>query len=164
MKFLILALGLQVPFLAASAKEEFPQMTHVSSKVKAHVFRLKPGQDLVSELSAWAKRHHIKAASILSGVGSLKKVTLRYANQPKAETKEGHFEIVSLTGMLSEDSLHLHASVALPDGSTLGGHLMGENLIYTTAEIAIAEFEDAVFSREKDDTYGYSELVVKKKP
>ena len=150
--------------LPCQSKDEVKAMTPLTSRIKAHVFRLKPGQDLLEEIKNWAKSNHIKAASILTVVGSLKKVSLRYANQSKAETKEGHFEIVSLTGMVSEDSVHLHASVALPNGETIGGHLMGENLIYTTAEIALGEFEDLTFAREKDDTFGYQELVVKKKP
>ena len=141
-----------------------PQPTPLTSSVKAHVFRLKPGQDLLAEIKSWAKTHHIKAASILSAVGSLTKVTLRYANKPDATSQEGHFEVVSLTGTLNEDSVHLHASVSDSTGRTYGGHLTGENRIYTTVEIAIAEFENLKFDREKDETFGYAELVVKKKP
>ena len=133
------------------------------SGIKAHVLRLKPGQDLLEELKKWARDHHIGAASILSVAGSLKKCSLRFADQPKATVKEGRFEIVSLSGMIDENSLHLHSSLSLPDGSTIGGHLTGENIIYTTAEIAIAEYPDLVFTREKDSTYGYSELTVRQK-
>ena len=139
-------------------------MTWESSRMKAHLVRLKPGQDLVAELKNWAKSNHIRAGSILSAAGSLKKVTLRYANQPKPETREGHFEIVSLSGMLDAESMHLHSSVSLPSGETIGGHLMGENLVYTTIELAIAEYEDVHFTREKDETYGYSELKIQKTP
>jgi len=151
-------------FPGAMAKEDSKPVNWETSRIKAHVVRLKPGQDLVAELTSWAKQNHIKAASILSVVGSLKKVTLRFANQPKPEVREGHFEIVSVTGTLNEDSMHLHASVSLPTGATLGGHLMGENLVYTTAEIAVAEFQDLTFGREKDDTFGYSELSIRKAP
>jgi predicted DNA-binding protein with PD1-like motif len=133
-----------------------------TSRMKAHLVRLAPGQDLLFELRNWAKSRKIKAASILSAVGSLKKVTLRFANQPDASSREGFFEIVSLTGMLDEQSLHLHASVSLPSGETIGGHLTGENRIYTTLELSIAEYEDVQFLREKDPTYGYPELRIKK--
>ena len=139
-------------------------MNWETSRMKAHLVRLRPGQDLTSELKTWAKTNGIRAASILSAVGSLKKVTLRFANQPKPVTKEGHFEIVSLTGMLDSETMHLHASVSLPSGETIGGHIMGENTIYTTIELSIAEYEDVRFAREKDETYGYQELRVFRTP
>jgi hypothetical protein len=148
---------------SAIGAEEKKSMPAVTSGVKAHLFRLKPGQNLLDELKNWAKTNHIKAGSILSVVGSLTKTTLRFANEPSPVTKEGHFEIVSLTGTINEDSLHLHAAVSTPKGETIGGHLTGDNIIYTTAEIAIAEYTDAAFTREKDETFGYNELVVKKK-
>ena len=162
--FLTLALGilLQDQIQGATIKEEPKPMIWESSRMKAHLVRLKPGQDLVAELKNWAKSNHIRASSILSAAGSLKRVTLRYANQPKPETREGHFEIVSPSGMLDAESMHVHASVSLPSGETIGGHLMGENLVYTTLELAIAEYEDVHFTREKDDTYGYSELKILK--
>jgi hypothetical protein len=147
----------------ASPAAARPDAPLPASRMKASVLRLKPGQDLLTELKEFAKSRDLKAGSILSAVGSLTKVTLRYANQPKGTTREGHFEIVSLTGMISKDSLHLHAAVSDSSGNTIGGHLTGENLIYTTLEISIAEYEDYQFIREKDQTFGYDELVVKPK-
>ncbi|NDG85371.1 MAG: DNA-binding protein [Proteobacteria bacterium] len=147
---------------AAPMKEEVKTMTTaLSSRVKAHVIRLKPGQDLLAGIKDFAKQKHLKAASIISAVGSLTRVTLRYANQPSGTSRDGHFEIVSLSGMVSEDSVHLHASVSDSAGATMGGHLTGENKVYTTVELAIAEYEDIRFTREKDPTFGYDELVVK---
>ncbi len=131
------------------------------SKMKAHALRLKPGQDLTEELARWAKEHKIKAASIVSAVGSFKKINIRYANQPKMTAQEGFFEIVSLVGTFNEDSMHLHASVSNTKGETFGGHLASGNIIYTTAEIVIAELEDVTFTREQDPDSGYKELVVK---
>lgn len=43
---------------------------------------------------------------------------------------------------------------------TTGGHLLDANLIYTTAEIAIAELPELVFDRVLDSTYGYQELQI----
>lgn len=133
-----------------------------TSRIKVHLVRLTPGKNLVSELTTWAKTNQIHAASILSAVGSLKKITLRFANQPSPETREGHFEIVSLSGMLDSESMHLHAAVSLPGGETIGGHLMGENIVFTTLELAVAEYEEVRFTREKDETYGYPELKITK--
>ena len=57
--------------------------------------------------------------------------------------------------------MHLHASVSNTKGETFGGHLASGNIIYTTAEIVIAELEDVTFTREQDPDSGYKELVVK---
>lgn len=133
----------------------------VPSRVRAHTLRLKPGQELTEELEAWAKSHRIRAATIVSAVGSLTRVSLRYANQKNATSGVGHFEVVSLVGTLNEESMHLHLSVSDGRGNTLGGHLMPGSVVYTTAEVVIAELEDADYLREQDLQSGYRELKVK---
>lgn len=148
--------------LATSPSFALEAIPSVASKMRAHVFRLKPGQDFMSEVTNWAKEHKIKAASMVSVVGSFKKINLRYANEPKATAQDGFFEIVSLVGTFDQNSAHLHASVSNSKGETFGGHLMPGNIVYTTAEVVVAELEDAVFSREHDEASGYNELVVRK--
>jgi predicted DNA-binding protein with PD1-like motif len=73
---------------------------------------------------------------------------------------KGHFEIVSLTGVLSLNGSHLHISLGNEKGKTFGGHLLEGCKVYTTAEIVISEFTDLEFKRELDSTFGYKELVV----
>jgi predicted DNA-binding protein with PD1-like motif len=111
----------------------------------------------------FAARNHIRAGVVVTCVGSLEQFNIRFANQSNGDTQKGHFEIVSLTGTFNESSMHLHLAVSDKTGKTIGGHLLENNLIYTTAEIAIAELNDLEFDRETDSTYGYKELVVKKK-
>jgi predicted DNA-binding protein with PD1-like motif len=129
--------------------------------MKTHSFRLKPHQDLKKEILAVAVEMKIAAGCMVTCVGSLEKIHLRFAHQDHGVTLAGPFEIVSLVGTFSADYAHLHLSVADSQGKTIGGHLLDGNLIFTTAEIVTAEIPDTIFSREKDDTYGYSELVVK---
>jgi predicted DNA-binding protein with PD1-like motif len=136
---------------------------NISSSVQFFTLRLKPHEDLKSELISFAKKNELKAACIVTCVGSLEQFHLRYANQEKGEIRNGHFEIVSLTGTFSDSSSHLHLSVSDSTGTTLGGHLLENNLIYTTAEIVIAEQTEFQFVREPDATYGYNELVVRPK-
>lgn len=151
-------------FYMTSARAE---VKSVSSKMVAHAFRLKPGQDFTAELTTWAKTHKIKAASIVSVVGSFTKVNLRYANQPNGTSQEGHFEIVSIVGTFNDSSSHLHASVSNGKGETFGGHLLPGNIVYTTAEVVVAELPDLVFTREKDEKEkggsGWDELVIRKR-
>ncbi|HEX8462667.1 MAG TPA: PPC domain-containing DNA-binding protein, partial [Segetibacter sp.] len=68
-----------------------------SSGFKAIAIRLKPGQDLKQQLDEYIKVRHIKAASIVTCVGSLQQAAIRYANQPGTDSLTGKFEIVSLT-------------------------------------------------------------------
>ena len=47
--------------------------------MRAHVLRLRPNQDLNKELNAFIQEKNLKAAFIITCVGSLKKATLRMA-------------------------------------------------------------------------------------
>lgn len=104
--------------------------------MKVFPIRLKPGQDLKSEIDSLTRRHNWSAACILSAVGSLTEVPIRFANQDEAKLYQGHFEILSLSGLLSRDGSHLHISVADETGKIFGGHLKEGAKIYTTAELA----------------------------
>lgn len=134
-----------------------------SSPARFYALRLRPGQDLRVELQKLAREKHLRAAFVASCAGSCTRTSVRYANQPSASVRDGHFEIVSLTGTLAADGMHLHASFSDSTGTTFGGHLMDGSLVYTTAEIVVGELERAAYSREPDSTYGYRELVVRRR-
>jgi uncharacterized protein len=138
---------------------------HLSTKpreliMRNYTFRLKPGQDLFDSISLFLQENQIQAGCVLSGVGSLTHVALRFANQETYANFEGYFEIVSVTGTVSIHGSHLHISVSGEDGKTMGGHLDSGCKIYTTAEIVIAVFEDLIYKREYAEDSGYEELVV----
>ena len=130
--------------------------------MRNYTFRLKAGQDLFDSISLFIRDNHIQAGCILSGVGSLRRVVLRFANQESYSEFEGHFEIVSITGTVSIHGSHLHLSISGEDGKTVGGHLDSGCKIYTTAEIVLAVFEDVVYKREFAEDSEYDELVVYK--
>ena len=127
-------------------------------------FRLCPGQDLTEELDQIVQMNKIKAGCVLTCVGSLTRVVIRFANQSDAEVLEGHFEIISLTGVLSTDGSHYHISVSDENGRTTGGHLMDGCKVYTTAEIVVGIMPEYEFRRPFDHQTGFPELgvVVKK--
>jgi uncharacterized protein len=126
-------------------------------------FRLMPGSDLKKEIQRKALENGISAGWILTCVGSLKKVNIRYANQENAAALESFFEIVSLTGTVSVNGCHLHISISDDHGVTTGGHLLDGNIIYTTAEIVIGYDDDLEFTRETDPSTGWKELVVSRR-
>ena len=143
-----------------------PPPTHpASARMRAspaeyYAFRLRPGQDLKQELAAFAKTNRLRAGFVASAVGSLTDVHLRYANQDAGARLTGHFELLSLSGTLAEDGMHVHLSVADSAGRTYGGHLLDGNLVYTTVELVVGEATDLRFGREVDSTFGYRELTV----
>lgn len=125
-----------------------------------HAMRLHPHQDLQRELDNWARDHAIEAACVLTCVGSLRRATLRFADQPDGTTLDGKFEIVSLTGTLSQHGSHYHISLADGDGRCVGGHLLPGCHIYTTAEIVLAVLPRHRFLRLHDPDTGYDELTI----
>lgn len=131
-----------------------------SSSMRTYALRLAPGQDVRQQLQAFVEAHQVKAATILTGVGSLTTVRLRLANQEGATEYGGHFEVVSLVGTLSVNGSHLHLAVSDSTGRTLGGHLVDGNLVYTTMEIVLGVLEELDFRRETDPVSTYQELVV----
>jgi len=131
-----------------------------SSTIKGYAFRLQPHEDLRKCILQFAKANAIKAGAILSAVGSLEQYKIRFANQPDGTIGKGFFEIVSLSGTFSESSCHIHISVSDAKGQTIGGHLLDENMIYTTAEIVVASLDELEFQRVTDPTYNFKELVI----
>jgi uncharacterized protein len=129
--------------------------------MKIHAVRLHPGDDLKKRLQEFVKENSIQAGWIVTAVGSLRQHQIRFANQPGGKIALGFFEIVSLTGTLSVFGVHLHISVSDEMGRTIGGHLLDDNLIYTTAEIVIGETQHLSFCREMDPITGYRELVIR---
>lgn len=129
----------------------------------AHPLRLKPGMDLKAEIESYLKKEGIEAGWISASAGSLTHYAIRFANQPDASTGSGHFEIVSLSGLVSNNGSHLHLSVSDSTGQTTGGHLMPGCIVYTTAEIVILESHKHVFTRENDGTTPWQELQIKTK-
>ncbi|XP_060570567.1 bifunctional protein GlmU-like isoform X2 [Ruditapes philippinarum] len=133
----------------------------LQSPLSTYVLRLCPGSEIVSSLQKLLKENYLEAAFILTCVGSVTKATLRMADSVTIKTYEGHFEIVSLVGTLSAGG-HLHGSFSDKDGKVFGGHVIGDLLVYTTAEIVVGNCPLLKFEREHDDQSGYKELVVKK--
>jgi predicted DNA-binding protein with PD1-like motif len=128
--------------------------------LQASALRLSPGADLKPSLLAYCIAHHIEAACIVSCVGSLRCASIRFAGRPDSTRIERPLEIVSLVGTLSRHGAHLHIALADQDGQVVGGHLMDESRIHTTAEIVLGILPEMRFTRELDAMTGYKELKI----
>ena len=130
-------------------------------------FRLTPGTDLKAALSELTEEQALRAACILSCVGSLSEARLRMpgaAGEPDAfRAFVEPMEILSLSGTLGPDGVHAHISLSRRDGSCVGGHLVRGCTVHTTAELVIGELPDVEFRRPLDPATGYGELSVERR-
>lgn len=130
-----------------------------------HAFRLRPGADLRAELETLIQAYALRAGFILSCVGSLSRAHLRMPGAiGEAEifrTFVEPMEIVSLTGTLCLDGLHVHISLARRNGACIGGHVSAGCIVNTTAELVVAEAPQLEFNRTPDAGSGYKELSVR---
>ncbi|RZJ20950.1 MAG: DNA-binding protein [Haliea sp.] len=129
------------------------------------VLRLRPGDDLRQQLAqvlASPDNARGEAACIVSAVGSLSRAVLRYAAEDGSATLDGPLELISLSGTLSPDGVHLHASVADASGQVRGGHVMPGCIVRTTAELVLAKLPGWSFRRSHDEETGFLELVARR--
>ena len=122
-------------------------------------FRLTKGMDLKGEIEKYAIDNKV-SGTIISSVGCLTSLVIRLAGGESILKKDGNFEIVSITGTLSPNGVHIHISVSDEFGNTIGGHLKNGCIVNTTAEICLIVFDNIKFGRKFDETTGYDELVV----
>ena len=132
-------------------------------RTQSWVIRLKPGQDLKKSIQEFVDANQIEAGWVEACAGSLTAYHIRFADASTGSKATGHFEIVSLSGTLSTNGSHIHVSVSDGTGKTIGGHLLDECRVYTTAEIVIQSAPTLRFTREKDETTGWKELRVEEK-
>ncbi|XP_041467838.1 uncharacterized protein LOC121418179 isoform X2 [Lytechinus variegatus] len=137
--------------------------TNKGSGMTCHALRLKPGEELKGKLFEYVHNHDLKAAFILTCVGSLQSVSLRMADSVTMMHIKKNLEIVSLVGTLSGGNGHLHMSLSDELGNVVGGHLLGDAVVFTTAEVVIGDIPHLSFSREPDLETGYDELVIEKR-
>lgn len=104
-------------------------------------------------------------------VGSLSQLHIRLASASKDSDAQylrsiDAYEVVSLVGTLEFDAsaaesyAHLHISVADKHGNVIGGHLMDNNIVFTTAEVTVVAIEGQQQLREFDPRTGYKELQI----
>jgi predicted DNA-binding protein with PD1-like motif len=128
--------------------------------MKVVPLRLQPGDDLRLALEAWMGEQEVLAGCVISAVGSLSLAQLRLAGATQATAIHGELEIVSLSGTLSPDGIHLHIAIADSSGTVIGGHLCAGSQVRTTAELVIGLLPEWRFRRELDPVTGHAELQI----
>lgn len=130
------------------------------------VARLCEGQDLKKAIEELVRAEKLSSATIISGVGSLSRATIRMpgARPTKQDIRnfDGPFEIVSLMGNLGQHRTHAHIAFSDSSGQVFGGHLKEGSIVHTTVELVLVAEDRLEFSEEVDPDTGFGELKVKK--
>src|SRR5262245_2191669 len=122
-----------------------PQMKVTESTGPAHVFDVAftTGDEILSGLADLAIKHNITSGYV-TGLGGLSTALLGFGDPPinafRRIPVDENSELVSLTGHIQTRDgvpvVHLHAIVALKDGSTKAGHVF-EAKVAPIAEISV---------------------------
>lgn len=131
---------------------------------KIHIFRIKPGQELLTGIDEYCQAHRISSGVVLGMIGSLNNASLAYIKElpGKYETFDykGPLEIVAAQGSIAlKDSstvLHIHIHISSPNGC-YGGHLNTAS-VFSTAEVVIGEL-DFQLKRSMDSYTGLNEIT-----
>ena len=130
---------------------------------KIHIFRIKPRQELASEITRYCRQNSISSAVVIGIIGSAESARLNFLKElpGKYETEEyqGPLEIVCAQGSvaLKDAELIVHVHIQLSDSDRCrGGHLV-EAKVFSTAEVTIGELDYQLY-RYADDYTGLNEL------
>lgn len=125
--------------------------------------KLHPDEDIIAQIKKACKKHYIKTAIVISGIGQLKKTKLGFfKNRGNYSPKifEKPLELLSLTGNICKQNdeyfLHLHSVVSDENKIAYGGHLIEAN-ISITAEIVLLK-NDINFFRKLNNKTGLQDL------
>ena len=130
------------------------------------IIQLFPDEEVNNKLKEVCRKHDIKTAVIISGIGQLKNAKLGYFKCKGNYTLEKFvepLEILSLTGNIckqqGEHILHLHAVLGTEDKKAIGGHFF-KGIISVTSEIFILK-TNLDFQRKIDNETGLQTLYLK---
>ena len=131
---------------------------------KVHVFRVKPGQELLGEITRYCREHSISSGVVIGIIGSVERARLNFLMElpGKYESVDysGPLEIVCAQGSVAvrNDSpiIHIHIQLSRQD-ICRGGHL-AEATVFSTAEVVIGELDQRL-RRQPDSYTGLNELV-----
>jgi len=124
-----------------------------------YLVRLLRGEEVIASLTSLAEKEKIQSG-FLFGLGAVANPKLGYfdlnTKEYQSETFEGEFEIVNLTGNISQLAgkpfIHAHLTISDEDCRAWGGHLFSA-YIHATGEITIIDF-GIPLSRKLDQEIG----------
>ncbi len=124
-----------------------------------YILRLQKGEEIISSLTAFAKKYKIKSAFIF-GLGVGENLTLGYFDAHKKEYIKKQFkseyEFTSLLGNISyfekEPVIHIHVTITDSKFKAIGGHLFS-GYVPATLEIIVITLSRKIL-RKSDKATG----------
>ena len=103
------------------------------------------GDEIMSGMTALAQREHL-ADGHFTAIGAIQSGLMGWFDRDRKAYKnipvESQAEVASLIGDIGlvsgKSSVHIHAVVAMPDGTTKGGHLL-HAIVWPTLELFLSE-------------------------
>lgn len=178
MKFLAvmtMAAVLAAPALAERTKKELVKATTPEQDAKENsdavpdvyaipaqiknvlILRFKYKADLLAGIEEMVKKHKIRNAVFLSGIGSVRNYHIHGVSNRTFPSKNmfvkddsNPADIISLNGYVIEGRVHAHMTLA-DDEKAFGGHIEPGNPVFTFAIVTLGILEDNVTLDKVDD-------------
>ena len=131
---------------------------------KIHVFRVKPKQELLGEITKYCQEHQVTSGIVLGIIGSLEDARLNFLMELPGKYEgvdyAGPLEIVCAQGSvaLKDNDLIVHIHIQLSGQDMCRGGHLARATVFSTAEVAIGEL-DYQLRRQPDDYTGLNELI-----
>jgi uncharacterized protein len=107
----------------------------------AEPLHLDPGDDVRVCLERLAA-HQKRRGFVLSVVGNLAQAAFQCPGKTRSTVLRGEFEIITLTGTLAPEGVHLHLSFSDGDCQVWGGHLDPGSLVLKGADLLVGWLDD----------------------
>ncbi len=133
------------------------------------MLRLDPGEDVLPTLAEFARREDLRAAAIVSGIGSVNRAKIGYWDGSEYRPREltVPHEVVGFSGSIAwadgAPSIHAHIAAAGPDYQLVGGHLLSAT-IGILLEASIDSFPGRTFGRPLLESIGLRMLDLEPGP
>ena len=131
---------------------------------RVHLYRVKPKQELLSEIARYCREHNLSSGVIIGIIGSVESARLNFLMELPGKYESAYYagplEIVCAQGSVAlkgQDLIaHVHIQLSAKD-ICRGGHL-AEAIVFSTAEVAIGELNYQL-QRDTDGYTGLNELL-----
>ena len=131
---------------------------------KIHVFRVKPRQELLKEITNYCQKYELYSGVVIGIIGSVEEAQLNFlkALPGKYDSVDynGPLEIVCAQGSiaLKDDIPIIHIHIQLSGHDICSGGHLAKATVFSTAEVTIGEL-DYQLRRQTDSYTGLNELL-----
>jgi uncharacterized protein len=135
-----------------------PDVYAIPARIKnVLILRFKYKADLLAGIEEMVKKHKIRNAIFLSGIGSVRNYHVHGVSNRTFPSKNmfvkddsNPADIISINGYVIEGRVHAHMTLA-DDEKAFGGHIEPGNPVFTFAIVTLGILEDNVTLDKVDD-------------